>query len=389
MHAHRHDDSRARFFDQFAASTDAWLAARGDSTKSQCVDESARRAMLPLTSGLVHPLAAKFDWTWTHRVRGRVALLGDSVNSQFFDALVCMCTAAGGARCNLTFVKKDVQTLPSRSKESEAAFDSVLFRFLEPRLSPLWNDVLAPVSEPRPFGLILANFGAWYNGGQLEATLASVAASGGEQRVQHGDAGHVLPFPANGALLDAYNYSLRKRDWVGACTRGSACNVDGVVKGYHRAPAGWAPSEEVYRRDLHSFAAFVTHHRGGKGQLRLPPIAWRPTFPQHFPSRGGVYDAKKHSRRREGCAPLSSNATARAAGEWRNALARSVLSSYGIPVLSGLVGPSTLGAWSSHVVKPDGTHDCTHWCAPSGVTEYWAVYTMNWMAAWARGETLP
>jgi len=48
-----------------------------------------------------------------------------------------------------------------------------------------------------------------------------------------------------------------------------------------------------------------------------------------------------------------------------------------------------LGAQGTSKIQPEGgeeLQDCTHFCAPSGISEWWAIYVLNWLVAWKRGE---
>ena len=74
--------------------------------------------------------------------------------------------------------------------------------------------------------------------------------------------------------------------------------------------------------------------------------------------------------------------------DWRNAISNAALAGTRIPMLSGFVRP-TIDAWESHnYYRLDSTSelaDCTHFCNPSGLTEWWAIYTFSWLRAWTRG----
>ena len=331
------------------------------SSFDHCVNDEAARA--PLKGDmheLVHPLSSNFDWNLLQGL-GRILLVGDSLNAQFYDVLDHMCTAAK-PRCNVSFVKKDWAMLPSRSKETAAEFETVVDRFFNGRLTPSWIDTTSDLSPPtRPIELIIANFGAWYNapdpGDRCHDCSSAAVSHGGGPAPGHQHVHRRLraPWSANEAIIAHHNYSLRKRH------------------------SSWAQAHavQVYEDDVRTFASFVSRHKD-----KLPHVAWRPTFPQHFNTVSGAFNTSQFGQVSR-CVAVADTASRRD-GDWRNQVANTVLGT-AVPVLNGLVAPSW-DAWSSHRSSERIGHDCTHYCAPSGITEYWAVYFFNWLTAWRSGS---
>ena len=343
-----HRVQQLRYYSRFAQTWNAF--------EDRCVDnETARAPLRGYMHDLVHPLSNDFDWHLLRDLR-RILLVGDSLNDQLYEVLDHMCTAAK-PRCNISFVKKDWKMMPSRSKESDTEFEKVLVNFFNERLTPAWTDTTSDLSPPtRPIELIIANFGAWYNAphpGDKCLNCSSVAMSHHGTELGHAYAHSRLraPWPADAAVTSYHNYSMRKRQ------------------------SSWtqAHAVQVYEEDVRMFSSFVSRHKD-----RLPYVVWRPTFPQHFDTGSGVFNASRFGQPVQ-CVALADTASRRH-GNWRNQVAKAALGA-SMPVLRGLVAPSW-DAWNSHRVADSSVHDCTHYCKPSGITEFWAIYFFNWLKAW-------
>jgi len=280
--------------------------------------------------GMVHPLAPAFDWASLHSLH-KVVFAGDSTSLHLANALQAMCAAAG---CHMTFVQSVLRMMPTRYHENATEFELILSQFFREKLADAGADT------PYANQLVIANFGAWYNPEPISP----------------------VPPRARPSVMNGWSAVKNHESYSTFYALHIATNVS-------------------YRRDLQVFASAFTKHRH-----HLPPMAWRPTLPQHNPPN---YIELWRRNLHPNCVPTSQTERRSASYTWRNLIANEELGATGMRILGGLAGP-TANAWDSHLKILEegggGWQDCTHFCAASGISEWWAIYVLNWLVAWKRRE---
>jgi len=240
--------------------------------------------------GMVHPLAPAFDWASLHSLH-KVVFAGDSISLQLTNALQAMCAAAG---CHMTFLHSLLNMMPTRYHENATEFGLIISQFFREKIT-------AGADTPYANQLVIANFGAWYNSEPIYPVAPQYRPSG---------------MDGWSAVKDHVNYSAFYRVHI-------ATNVS-------------------YRRDLQVFASAYRKHRH-----HLPPMAWRPTLPQHIPPN--AMELWRRSLHPD-CVPIIHTERRSASYTWRNLIANKELGATGMRILGGLWGP-TANTWDSHIIK--------------------------------------